>query len=45
MEAKLVQQLAFAEQCPLYGIFIDLKKAYDAMDRGHCLGSVRRRCG
>jgi hypothetical protein len=33
MEAKLVQQLAFIEQCPLFGIFIDLRKAYDAMDR------------
>ena len=32
MEAKLVQQLAFIEQCPLYGIFIDLWKACDAMD-------------
>ena len=33
MEAKLVQQLAFIEQCPLFGIFIDLRKAYDTMDR------------
>ena len=32
MEAKLVQSLAFVEQFPLYGIFIDLRKAYDAMD-------------
>ena len=37
MEAKLVQQLAYREQCPLYGIFLDLKKAYDAMDRKRCL--------
>ena len=33
MEAKLAQQLAYVEQCPLYGIFLDLRKAYDAMDR------------
>ena len=32
-----MQQLAYCEQCPLYGIFLDLKKAYDAMDRGRCL--------
>ena len=33
MEAKLVQQLAYREQCPLFGVFLDLQKAYDAMDR------------
>jgi hypothetical protein len=37
IEAKLVQQLAHLEQTPFFGIFIDLKKAFDAMDRGHCL--------
>ena len=37
MEAKLLQQLAFREQVPLYGIFLDLRKAFDAMDRGRCL--------
>ena len=37
MEAKLVQQLAFIEQSPLYGLFLDLRKAYDAMDIGRCL--------
>ena len=26
MEAKLVQQLTFREQCQLYGIFLDLKR-------------------
>ena len=44
MEAKLVQQLAFVEQCPLYAVFIDLRKAYDAMDRGRCL-DILRDCG
>ena len=38
MEAKLFQQLAYIEQCPLYAVFIDLQKAYDAMDRGALLG-------
>ena len=37
-------QLAYKEQCPLYGIFVDLRKAYDAMDRGRCL-EIRRDCG
>ena len=32
MEAKLAQQLAFLEQAPLYEIFIDPRKAFDAMD-------------
>ncbi|EJK59174.1 hypothetical protein THAOC_20641 [Thalassiosira oceanica] len=32
LEAKLAQQLAYLKQRPLYGIFIDLLKAYDAMD-------------
>ena len=37
MEATLLQQLAAREQVPLYGIFLDLRKAFDAMDRGRCL--------
>ena len=37
IEAKLAQQLAYLRQTPLYGIFIDLRKAYDAMDRDRCL--------
>lgn len=41
MEAKLVQQLAFAEQYPLYGIFVDLREAYDAVERGRCLEVMR----
>ena len=36
-EAKLVQQLAYLEQEALYMVFIDLRKAYDAMDSGRCL--------
>jgi hypothetical protein len=34
IEAKLAQQLAWRNQCPLYKIYVDLKKAYDAIDRG-----------
>ena len=37
MEAKLAQQLAYIEQEALYETFIDLRKAYDAMDRERCL--------
>ena len=37
LEAKLAQQLAHLEQMPFFGIFINLRKAFDAMDRGHCL--------
>ena len=36
-EVKPVQQLAYLEQQPLFGIFVDLKKAHNAMDRGKCL--------
>jgi hypothetical protein len=37
IEAKLVQQLAHLEQTPFFGIFIDLGKAFDAIDWGRCL--------
>jgi hypothetical protein len=37
IEAKLTQQLAHIKQTPFYGVFIDLKKAFDAMDRECCL--------
>jgi hypothetical protein len=37
IEAKLWQQLAHIEQAPFYGVFIDLKKALDVMDRERCL--------
>ena len=37
IEAKLLQQLAAIEQVPLYEIFLDLKKAYDALDRERTL--------
>ncbi len=37
IEAKLAQQFAHFEQTPFFGIFIDLQKAFDAMDCGLCL--------
>ena len=40
-EAKLLQQLAYIRQSPLFGIFIDLRKAYDAMDRERCVEILR----
>ena len=43
LEAKLAVQLAYKEQVPLYGIFIDLHKAFDAMDRGRCIQILRDR--
>jgi hypothetical protein len=41
MKAKLVQQLAFIEQCPLFGIFINLRKAYGVMDRERAVDILR----
>jgi hypothetical protein len=37
MEVKLNQQLAWVDQAPLYQIYLDLKKAYDALDWMRCL--------
>ena len=31
IEAKLAKQLAHLEQVPFFGVFLDLKKAFDAM--------------
>ncbi len=31
------QQLAWVDQAPPYQIYLDLRKAYDALDRGRCL--------
>jgi len=36
-EAKLFQQLAAVEQVPVFEIFLDLKKAYDCVDRERTL--------
>ena len=37
MEVKLQQQLAWVDQEPLYQIYLDLRKAYDALDLERCL--------
>ena len=37
LEAKLLQQLAAFREEVLYVIFLDLHKAYDALDRSRCL--------
>ena len=38
LEAKLLQQLSAMREEVLYVIFLDLTKAYDALDRSRCLG-------
>jgi hypothetical protein len=42
IEAKLAQQLALVAQVPFYEVFIDLKKAYDMVDRGRTLTILRQ---
>ena len=37
IEANIAQELAYLEEVALYATFIDLQKAYDAMDRERCL--------
>jgi hypothetical protein len=37
LEAKVAQKLAHLEQEPFYGVFLDLKKVFDIMDRERCL--------
>jgi hypothetical protein len=44
IEAKLAQQLEWRDQCPLYEIYVDLKKAYDAINRG-CMMEILKAYG
>ena len=37
LEVKLAQELACIEQAPLYMVFLDLRKAYDTVDRSRAL--------
>ncbi len=37
IKAKLAQQLLYLELKPFYGIFLDLHKAFDVMDRERCI--------
>ncbi len=44
IEAKLAQQLAWQDQCHLYEIYVDLKKAYDSIDKG-CMMEILKAYG
>jgi hypothetical protein len=44
IEVKLAQQLAWCNQCHLCDIHVDLKKAYDAIDRG-CMMEILKAYG
>ncbi len=37
MEVKLNQQCVWVDQAPLYQIYLELKKAYDALNQTWCL--------
>ncbi len=37
IKAKLAQQLSYIELKPFYGVFLDLWKAFDAMDQERCI--------
>ena len=37
IKAKLAQQLSYLELQPFYGVFLDLKKAFDVIDQGCCI--------
>ena len=41
LEAKLAHQLAARDQEPLYEVFLDLRKAYDALDRERTLMALK----
>ena len=41
LESKLAQQLAGLAHEPLFHIFMDVRKAYDSMERGCCLEILR----
>ncbi len=40
IKAKLAQCLAWHDQCPLYQIYVDLKKAYSALHREQMLKKI-----
>jgi hypothetical protein len=42
IEAKLAQQLSYLELKPFYSIFLDLQKAFDAMDWERCIMVLER---
>ena len=44
IEAKMAQQLSYLELKPFYGVFLDLKKAFNLMDWEHCI-MILEGCG
>ena len=38
LEVKLLQQVAALREAVLHAIFLDLHKAYNALDRSRCMG-------
>ena len=44
MEANLAQQLAGIVHEPLFQMLIDVRKAYESLDRGRCM-EILRGCG
>ena len=38
LEARLIQQLTAMREAILFEVFLDLQKAYDALDQDRCLG-------
>ena len=41
LEAKIAQHLVGLAHKPLFWVFLDVRKAYDALDRGGCLEILR----
>ena len=41
LEAKLAQKLAGIAHEPLFQVFLDVRKAYDSLDRGWCMEIMR----
>ena len=41
IEAKLEQQLVGIVHEPLFQVFIDVRKAYNSLDRGICMEIIR----
>ena len=40
MELKIMQELACVDQDPIFLVFLDLRKAYDNLDRGRLLNTL-----
>ena len=41
LEAKLAQQLAGIAHKPLFQVFLDVRTAYDSLDRARCMEIIR----